>query len=199
MKIFCMEGNYAGCGITKCMSVLPDSTLLYSERPFFVPDFDPCFTARLSVALRINRLGKNIDPKFAPRYYCEWTAAISIRANGMLQSLRSHGLPWDSAIAFDRSLIAGNFMQVTDSDASGDPVIPDLLLKLDGEVKAVWSHAEMTTSINESIAYASSENTIKTGDLVLCALSPAQTQLTPGHLLEIITNEKDILLTTPIR
>lgn len=194
MKIFCIEGNYRDAQTPICQIVLPDSTLLYSNRPFFVPDFDPSFSALLSPVVKINRLGKCVEPHFASRYFAEWSVAISIRADQTLADLRKAGLPWSEALAFDKSIIAGDFRPVAD----GAHDFPELSLLIDGKPAAQWSPGLCRESIDEIISLVSESNTLKTGDLILHSLAPQGVKLTPGHILEVEANG-EILLTTPIR
>ena len=99
MKIFVVEGNYPQYNIIDgaslddkverpktAINLLPDTALLMRGRPFFVPDFAwPC-TVQLHGVVRIARLGKNIAPRFAYRYY----DAVSVGAT--LGSLAGIGL-----------------------------------------------------------------------------------------------------------
>ncbi len=198
MKIFCVEGNCRDARLPLCWQALPDSTLLYSDRPFFVPDFDSRFVALLSPVVKISRLGKCVEPRFAGRYYSEWSVAISIRAFDMLERLKKNGLPWSEALVFDRSLIVGDFRPVeTISDSSGI-TFPELSLRIDGEEKAGWNPGNVISATDEIVSLVSQSNTIKTGDLVLPAMTVYGADLKPGHILEISAGS-EILLTTPLR
>ena len=49
----------------------PDSALLKDNKPFFLPDFSNEIHHEIELIIKISRLGKNIEAKFAHRYYDE--------------------------------------------------------------------------------------------------------------------------------
>ena len=57
----------------------PDSALLKDSKPFFIPDFSQQVDYETELVVRINRLGKNIAPRFASRYYDAVTVGIHLR------------------------------------------------------------------------------------------------------------------------
>ena len=54
----------------------PDSALLKDGKPFFIPDFTKQCDYETELVIRICRLGKNIAPRFAYRYYDAVTVGI---------------------------------------------------------------------------------------------------------------------------
>ena len=64
------------------MEVLPEGVLLRQGWPFFVPDWAEGFTARLRWGVLITRLGKDIAPRFAHRYYEGLRLAIQFTSAG---------------------------------------------------------------------------------------------------------------------
>lgn len=101
MKIFAVIHNYGetspgspmGEGETSWYE-MPDSALLRTGNPFFVPDFDSEFRAFPSICFRIGRLGKSIASRFAYRYIDSWTASVAVAATGLLRTQREAGMPW---------------------------------------------------------------------------------------------------------
>lgn len=91
------------------VSTLPDTALLVGNKPFFIPDFAEHCMARLCVALKITRLGKSIDRRFAHRYYnqSECTVAYHFTAQPLLDNLKAESAPWDLAIGFDSAVVLG--------------------------------------------------------------------------------------------
>ena len=78
MKIIAVGMNYAQhnkeLGHTQVnrepvIFMKPDSAILKDGKPFFVPDFSAEVHYETEVVVRICRLGKNIAPRFAHRYY----------------------------------------------------------------------------------------------------------------------------------
>ncbi len=99
---------------------LPDTALLGAKAPFFIPDFAPCCTANLYLAVRINRLGRSINNQFAHRYYDAVAPAIHFTANPFLEELKSLRLPWDMACGFDNALAVGTFTPIIDALNDGN-------------------------------------------------------------------------------
>ena len=58
----------------------PDSALLKDGKPFFIPDFTKQCDYEVELVVRICRLGKNISPRFAHRYYDAVTVGIDFTA-----------------------------------------------------------------------------------------------------------------------
>ena len=76
MKIIVITGN----GNDRCYRLMADSTMLVGNKPFFIPDFAPEFVLHPALAVRIDRLGKNIAPRFAHRYYQSASACAVVEA-----------------------------------------------------------------------------------------------------------------------
>ena len=55
------------------------------KQPFFIPDFSSEVHFEAEIVIRINRLGKHIDERFAHKYYNELTVGmlkVPCRLNG---------------------------------------------------------------------------------------------------------------------
>ena len=105
----------------------PDSSLLVNRKPFFIPDFAQCFQANPCLVLKINRLGKNIAPRFANRYFSEAALGynISVAHSTLLNdTAETADSPSDTAegtnetsestlstLAFDYSAVVGEFQE----------------------------------------------------------------------------------------
>lgn len=201
MKIFNVINNYdgpasaptpfpAGDPGTPLWFGVPDSSLMRTGNPFFVPDFDTDFQAFPSIAFRIGRLGKSIASRFASRYLEAVGMGVAVAAVNRLRSLRGQGMPWTPAVAFDRSCIIGNLQPVA------------TLLEMDeiliecGEEAIMYRPASLRESIERIIERISADNTLKNGDLILAGLTPAGLPLRPGTRL---TAGNGNLLDTNIR
>lgn len=185
MKIFVVINNYGGCqeadnvfgGGDPVWFELPDSSVCHEGNPFFVPDFADDFRAFPSVAYRIGRLGKSIAPKFAQRYIDGAAFAFSVVAVDLLEKLRAGALPWNPAVAFDRSCLIGNFQPYPSLINNGS------LNLACAEFQSDYSADAAILPIEDIIALLSRQNTLKTGDIILSALSPAGIPLRPGTRL----------------
>lgn len=145
---------------------IPDSALANAGKPFFLPDFADSFEACIAPAVRIDRLGKSIGCRFAPRYFSEIIPAVHFRSAELMERLRAAGLPEDPALAFDRSLIMGHPLAFTEFETAGT-----LTMKRNGETVAEWSLDPAGSVIGKALERISAFNTMKTGDLVIPALS----------------------------
>ena len=88
MKIICIGRNYAAHA--KEMKVpapkepviflKPDSALLPKNHPFYLPAFSNEIHHEVEIVVRINKLGKKIQEKFAHKYYNELGIGIDLTA-----------------------------------------------------------------------------------------------------------------------
>lgn len=181
MKIFAVIHNYGeerhdalmGDGDTAWYE-MPDSSVLRSGNPFFVPDSDPEFLAFPSVCYRIGRLGKSIAARFAHRYIDAATAAVAVVASGRLRELRGAGMPWTAATAFDRSCLLGNL-------TPADTFIECREFRIEcGAHKMTYDLSRLRRQAGELVEAISAENTLKNGDLILAGLPAEGIALKPG-------------------
>ena len=107
MKIICIGRNFAEhakeLGNDKpsvpVIFLKPDTALLRNNDPFFLPDFSKEIHHEVELVIKITRLGKNIQPKFAHKYYSEIGLGIDFTARDIQFELREKGLPWEKAKA----------------------------------------------------------------------------------------------------
>ena len=139
MKIIAVGMNYAQhnkeLGHTQENSepvifMKPDSAILKDGKPFFVPDFSHEVHYETEVVVRICRLGKNIAPRFAHRYYDAVTVGIDFTARDLQRKFREAGNPWELCKGFDNSAAIGTFISL--EQAGGDLQNLDFHLDIDG-------------------------------------------------------------------
>ncbi len=154
----------SGGGTDMVWRVLPDSVVMKSHNPFFVPDFPGGVTAFPAVVLKVSRLGKYVEERFAGRYFSEMAPAVIFRAEEYARSLRSAGLPEDAAFCFDQALAAGAFVE---KDVfCGQPL--DVSLS-DGTDTVETRVPDPDRLFGSVISAVSRRNTLKMGDMVVCA------------------------------
>jgi len=141
----------------------PDSALLKDSKPFFIPDFSKRVDYETELVVRICRLGKNIAPRFAHRYYDAVTVGIDFTARDLQQKLRAAGKPWEISKAFDNSAVIGDFVSV---DRFKDVQNLNFHLTIDGNKVQEGNTCDMIFKIDELIAYISQFYTLKIGDLL---------------------------------
>ncbi len=178
MKIFNIIGKYRDVQEWEInWHMLQDSTVIRSDNPFFVPDFDTEFRLYPSLAIRIDRLGKSIAPKFAHRYYAQATLAATVRAENMLSGLRAKGLPWDKAISFDRSCMLGDFRPIENLETA-----KGIFFHI-GDYTREISPAGFKSDIDKIISLVSENNILKMGDIILLTGDESGIELEPGQNL----------------
>ena len=130
------------------------------------------FHTKICIILRVCRLGKEIAPKFADRYYDAIAPGADFIAMDRVQELQAAGRPWTSALAFDYSLAIGEWIDKGD----GLEVIGDSLV----------------ISPEEAIAQASKVMTIRQGDLIYIQVQQAPQPVQKEQILrkEIDGEEK---------
>lgn len=102
MKVFAVGMNYAAhnkelhhsLDLSEPVIFMKADSVLKDGKPFFIPDFSDEVHYETEVVIKICRLGKNIDERFAPRYYDEVTVGIDFTARDRQRELRDKGLPW---------------------------------------------------------------------------------------------------------
>jgi 2-keto-4-pentenoate hydratase/2-oxohepta-3-ene-1,7-dioic acid hydratase in catechol pathway len=149
-----------------------DSSLLKDGKPFFVPDFMGRIDYETEVVVRICKLGKSIDEKFAHRYYDAVTLGIDFTARDMQKRLREEGQPWEIAKGFDGSAVIGEWIEkekLYSPDRVGENEGIQALhfsMEMNGETKQEGCTSDMLCSVDRLIAYISQFFTLKTGDLL---------------------------------
>ncbi len=165
----------------------PDSALLRENKPFFLPDFSSEIHYEVEVVLKINRLGKNIAPQFASRYYDEFALGVDFTARDLQSDFRAKGLPWELAKGFDNSAVVSPFLPMKDCEKN------NISFRLDVNSKTVQAGntANMIYSFDEIIAYVSRFFTLKIGDLIFTGTPAGVGKVAINDVLEgYVENKK---------
>lgn len=198
MKIIAVGMNYAQhnkeLGHTQenrepVIFMKPDSAILKDGKPFFVPDFSHEVHYETEVVVRICRLGKNIAPRFAHRYYDAVTVGIDFTARDLQRKFREAGNPWELCKGFDNSATIGTFISL--EQAGGDLQNLDFHLDIDGCEVQRGNTADMLFKIDDIIAYVSRFMTLKIGDLLFTGTPAGVGPVSVGqHLQGYLGGEK---------
>ena len=198
MKIIAVGMNYAQhnkeLGHTQENSepvifMKPDSAILKDGKPFFVPDFSHEVHYETEVVVRICRLGKNIAPRFAHRYYDAVTVGIDFTARDLQRKFREAGNPWELCKGFDNSAAIGTFISL--EQAGGDLQNLDFHLDIDGCEVQRGNTTDMLLKIDDIIAYVSRFMTLKIGDLLFTGTPAGVGPVSVGqHLQGYLGGEK---------
>ena len=171
MKIICIGRNYSEHAKElnnplpekPVFFMKPDSSILKNNKPFFLPDFSRDVHYEVELVLKISRLGKNIDEKFADRYFNEIGIGIDFTARDLQKECKSKGLPWEIAKAFENSAPLGNFLP---KESFSDLEDIKFHLNINNETVQIGTSRDMIFSFNKLISYLSQFFTLKTGDLI---------------------------------
>ena len=200
MKIIAVGMNYAQhnkeLGHTQENSepvifMKPDSAILKDGKPFFVPDFSHEVHYETEVVVRICRLGKNIAPRFAHRYYDAVTVGIDFTARDLQRKFREAGNPWELCKGFDNSAAIGTFISL--EQAGGDLQNLDFHLDIDGCEVQRGNTADMLFKIDDIIAYVSRFMTLKIGDLLFTGTPAGVGSVSVGQHLQGYLGEEKLL------
>ena len=168
-------------------TLISPSGILQGGNPYFVPDFASRFEARTATAVRIGKLGKGIAPRFASRYVDAAAPAVVFVASDRLESLRCAGLPWSSALSYDRCLAIGKFQPMA-YDEIAQCRCAVCLQAADSAEPAVCYNEKSTITLEETIAALSRDNTLKTGDIILTGLSGHGPEVKPEMRARLMIN-----------
>ena len=172
MKIICIGRNYTD-HIAELHNekpkdpvifLKPDTAILLKKQPFFIPDFSNDVHYEVEVLVRINKVGKHIQKKFAHKYYDEIGLGIDFTARDLQQQLKEKGLPWEKAKSFDGAAVVGEKWLPRDQFSSVDDI--SFSLQKNGEIVQKGNSSHMLWKIDELIEYVSKYFTLKIGDII---------------------------------
>ena len=189
MKIICIGRNYTN-HIAELQNerptepvvfMKPDSAVLLKQHPFVLPEFSNEVHHEIELIVKINKVGKYIEPKFAHKYYDEISVGIDFTARDLQDQLKSKGLPWEKAKAFDGSAVIGEFVS-KEQFKSLDDVNFELLKN--GAVAQKGNSSLMLWKIDELVAYVSQFFTLKIGDIIFTGTPEGVAAVEPNDVLE---------------
>ena len=171
MKILCIGRNYADHinelnnerPSEPVIFLKPDTAILKDNEPFYYPDFSNDIHHEVEIVLKINKIGKNIEAKFAHKYYDEIGVGIDFTARDLQSKLKEKSLPWEKAKAFNGSAPISGFVPKTRFTNLQNL---NFHLEVNGDVRQKGNTNLMLWSFDEIIAEISTYFTLKTGDLV---------------------------------
>ena len=143
---------------------MPETSLLKDGKPFFLPQFSNRIEYETELVFHMSRLGKNIAPKFAHRYYDSVTVGIDFTARDIQAEARRTGNPWDISKGFDYSAPIGRFVPLPEMPPKADNI--EFSMRLNGTPVQQGNSRDMIFSIDRIIAYVSQFYTLKIGDII---------------------------------
>lgn len=187
MKIICIGRNYVDhieeLGNERPDSPVifmkPDTALLKDNEPFYHPDHSNEVHHEVEVLVKIKKEGKSIDPAFASNYYDEIGLGIDFTARDTQSKLKTKGLPWELAKAFNGSAPISKFIDKKGFDLKN----LNFRLEKNGEAVQQGNTSLMLWPIDEIIAFVSRYFTLKTGDIIFSGTPKGVSQVKIGDQL----------------
>lgn len=195
MKIICIGRNYVK-HIEELQNerpsepvvfLKPDSAILLKQHPFVIPEFSNDIHHEVEILVKINKVGKYIEPKFAQNYYEEIGLGIDFTARDLQAKLKEKGLPWEKAKAFDGSAVIGDFLP-KNSFNSLESINFELVSN--GKVVQKGNSSHMLWKIDELISHVSQYFTLKIGDIIFTGTPEGVAAVKPNDILEGFIEDK---------
>lgn len=194
MKIICIGRNYndhiaekdLGGGGKRPEEPLffmkPDTALLRNNDPFYIPRFSQEIHYECELVVRINRVGRCIEERFAHRYYDEVGLGIDFTARDIQRRAIAEGLPWESCKSFDYSAaISPQFIPL--EELGGKIQELDFTLHLNDELRQTGKTSEMLWTVDQLIAHVSQYVMLRMGDLLFTGTPAGVGKVTAGDNL----------------
>jgi 2-keto-4-pentenoate hydratase/2-oxohepta-3-ene-1,7-dioic acid hydratase in catechol pathway len=186
MKIFCVGRNYAehakelGNALPEAPVIFmkPDTALLAPGAKFEYPSFTSDLHYEIELVLRIGKTAKNIAAANALSCVDAITVGIDFTARDVQAGLKSKGLPWEKAKAWDNSAIVGEWKPFN-ADAC------EILFSLtkNGQKAQMGTTQDMISSFETLLEHISGYFTLSPGDLVYTGTPAGVGPCLPGDTL----------------
>ena len=171
MKIICIGRNYVDHAKElnnpipqePVLFLKPETALLPTKNHFIYPSFSKDVHYEVEIVLKINRLGKHVEEKFAPKYFNEIGIGVDFTARDLQNRCKEKGLPWEKAKAFDGSAPTSKFININQYKNINNL---DFSISVNGKTKQKGNTKDMLFNFNQIVSYASNYFTLKIGDLI---------------------------------
>ncbi len=198
MKILCVGRNYSehakelGNAVPENPVIFskPDTALLKNNEDFYLPSFSNDVHHEVELVIKINKVGKKIQEKFARNYFSEIGLGIDFTARDVQSELKAKGLPWELAKAFDGSAPIGNFINMENMDLKNI----DFSLQKNGLIVQKGNTAQMIFSFEQIVSFVSQYFTLKVGDLIYTGTPAGVSQVNIGDKLEGFIGNESMLI-----
>lgn len=198
MKIICIGRNYVNHAKELGNAVptepvffcKPDNAILPKKAPFVYPSFSKDVHHEVEIVVKINRLGKHIEERFAHKYYNEIGVGVDFTARDIQQQQKEKGMPWEKAKAFDGSAPMSKFYKI---DEFNDINNLDFSLQVNGETKQIGNTKDMLFNIDKIIAYVSQFFTLKIGDLIFTGTPEGVGPIAINDKIDCFIEDKKLL------
>ena len=198
MKIICIGRNYLDHAkelgnktpTSPLFFLKPDTAIQPKGHPFFIPDFSNNIHFEVELVVKISKNGKNIDEKFAHKYYDKIGIGIDFTARDIQEECKKNGLPWEIAKGFDGSAQISNEFINKESLRLNDI---NFSLNLNNTLMQRGNSKNMIFSFDQIISYVSKYYTLKAGDLIYTGTPSGVGKVEIGDSLSCFINCKEML------
>ncbi len=168
----------------------PDTAVLRNNEPFYYPEYSHDIHHEVELILRICREGKNIDKKFAGKYYDAIGLGIDFTARDLQAKAKAKGLPWTLAKGFNGSAPVSEFLPLIEFPDLGNI---NFRLEVNGVTKQEGNSGMMLHNFDSIISYISRFITLKTGDIIFTGTPAGVGPVQLGDRLEGYIEAKKLL------
>lgn len=197
MKIICIGRNYTEHieelsnerPAEPVVFIKPDSAVLPKEQDFFIPEFSEDIHYEVELLVKIKKVGKHIQSRFAHKYYDEIGLGIDFTARDLQKKLKDKGLPWEKAKGFDGAAVIGKWVP-----KSTLPHIDNLHFSLykNQELVQKGHTSKMLWKVDELISYVSTFFTLKKGDIIFTGTPAGVGRVKPNDYLSGMLEGKEM-------
>ncbi|MBT5858306.1 MAG: fumarylacetoacetate hydrolase family protein [Flavobacteriales bacterium] len=198
MKIICIGRNFVSHAkelgndlpTEPLFFLKPDTAIQPKGHPFFIPNFSDNIHFEVELVVRIDKIGKHIEERFAHKYYSKIGLGIDFTARDIQEECKEKGLPWEKAKGFDGSAqISRTFIDKSELELDN---IPFRLVK-NGEQVQIGNSKDMLFNFDKIISYISQFYTLKIGDLIYTGTPEGVGKVIAGETLKGYIADKEML------
>ncbi len=165
----------------------PDTALLKDNEPFYYPPFSSDVHYEVEILIKISKIGKNIEERFAHKYYQEIGLGVDFTARDLQSKLKAKGLPWELAKGFDGSAPISYFVDKDKYDLKN----LGFSLEVNQELRQNGNTAMMLNPIDKIVSFVSEYFTLRVGDIIFTGTPAGVGPVKIGdRLVGKIQNEK---------
>lgn len=167
----------------------PDSALLRNNDDFYYPEYSKDIHYEVEVLIKICKVGKNIEERFAHKYYDEVGVGIDFTARDLQSIAKKKGLPWDLAKGFHGSAPVSAFLPKDRFDMNN----LNFGLSIDEKRVQQGNTSHMIFDFDYLISYISKFITLKKGDIIFTGTPEGVGPVQIGNRLEVYLEDEKMM------
>lgn len=202
MKIICIGRNYVDHAkemgtptpTEPIFFLKPTTACLYPGQEIKLPNIPGEIEHEIELVVMIDSYAKDVPVAMALGMVASFTLGLDLTARTLQNELKTKGLPWEKAKAWDGSAVLGEVeLPMT---VSTDLQAFAIELKKNGQTVQKASTADMIFPVAELISYVSRYITLEPGDLLFTGTPAGIGPIVEGDVLEGFLNGKRVLNAT---